>query len=71
VLRATRPGLGWRSSQPIIRSRSRARGRCLVGSVAGSISVCGPVDRFDAATVEALKPLVRAAAAEISGAMRR
>jgi DNA-binding IclR family transcriptional regulator len=42
----------------------------LDGSVAGSISVCGPVDRFDAATVEALKPLVRAAAAEISGAMR-
>jgi IclR family acetate operon transcriptional repressor len=42
----------------------------LDGAVAGSISICGPVDRFDAATVEALKPLVRAAAAEISDAMR-
>jgi DNA-binding IclR family transcriptional regulator len=42
----------------------------LDGSVAGSISVCGPVDRFDAATVEELKPLVRAASAEISGALR-
>lgn len=40
------------------------------GSVVGSISICGPVHRFDAATIESLKPLVRDAAAEICRAMR-
>lgn len=36
------------------------------GEVVGSISVCGPVSRFDVETVERYVPLVRAAAAEIS-----
>jgi IclR family acetate operon transcriptional repressor len=36
------------------------------GYAIGSISVCGPVDRFDRETVERLSPMVRAAAREIS-----
>lgn len=36
------------------------------GEVAGSISVCGPVSRFDPATVRRYIPMVREAAAEIS-----
>jgi IclR family transcriptional regulator, acetate operon repressor len=36
------------------------------GRVVGAISVCGPVDRFDASTVERFKPLVHAAARRIS-----
>jgi IclR family transcriptional regulator, acetate operon repressor len=42
----------------------------LDGSVVGSISVCGPITRFDDATLERLKPLVRAAGDEISRALR-
>ncbi|MEW6638079.1 MAG: IclR family transcriptional regulator C-terminal domain-containing protein, partial [Actinomycetota bacterium] len=37
------------------------------GYAVGSISVCGPVDRFDEETVERMRPLVRNAACEISG----
>lgn len=36
------------------------------GEVLGSISVCGPVSRFDSDTVDGLVPQVRAAAEEIS-----
>jgi IclR family acetate operon transcriptional repressor len=36
------------------------------GEVLGSLSVCGPVSRFDPETVQALIPQVRAAAQEIS-----
>lgn len=36
------------------------------GEVTGAISVCGPVDRFDAAACARYAPLVHAAAAEIS-----
>lgn len=36
------------------------------GYAAGSISVCGPVDRFDEETVERMRPLVLRAAQEIS-----
>lgn len=36
------------------------------GAVVGAISACGPVDRFDADTVERLKPRVADAAATIS-----
>lgn len=36
------------------------------GGVVGAISACGPADRFDAATVERLKPRVAAAAAAVS-----
>lgn len=39
------------------------------GEVLGSISVCGPVSRFDPATVDRYVPLVRSAAAEISAAL--
>ena len=41
----------------------------LEGDVAGAISVCGPVSRFDAATVAQYVPLVTAAAQEISRAL--
>jgi DNA-binding IclR family transcriptional regulator len=40
------------------------------GYATGSISVCGPVDRFDAETVKRIRPLVREAAREISLRMR-
>lgn len=36
------------------------------GNVIGAISVCGPIDRFDDATVERLTPLVREAATTIA-----
>ena len=36
------------------------------GRAIGSISVCGPVDRFEEETVRRLKPLVRDAAREVS-----
>jgi len=39
------------------------------GEVAGAISVCGPVSRFDAAAVERYAPLVTAAAREVSRAL--
>jgi DNA-binding IclR family transcriptional regulator len=39
------------------------------GEVAGAISACGPVSRFDPATVERYVPLVCQAAAEISRAL--
>jgi DNA-binding IclR family transcriptional regulator len=39
------------------------------GEVVGSISVCGPLDRFDGVTVERYLPLVRSAAEEISRAL--
>ena len=39
------------------------------GGVIGSISVCGPVDRFDDAAVARYLPVVRSAAAEISRAL--
>jgi len=42
----------------------------LDGHAVGSISVCGPVDRFDEDTVERLRPLVLGAAREISHVMR-
>jgi DNA-binding IclR family transcriptional regulator len=32
----------------------------------GSLSVCGPIDRFDEVVVEHLLPLVRGAAREVS-----
>lgn len=41
------------------------------GYAVGSISVCGPVDRFDGETVERMRPLVLGAAREISRALRR
>lgn len=37
-----------------------------LGTVVGGVSVCGPITRFDAETVERLKPLVRAGAATVS-----
>ncbi len=40
------------------------------GYAVGSISVCGPVDRFDRETVERMHPLVLDAAHEISYALR-
>lgn len=40
------------------------------GYAVGSISVCGPVDRFDEETVERMRPLVLGAAREISRALR-
>lgn len=36
------------------------------GHAVGSLSVCGPIDRFDRAVVERLLPLVRGAAREVS-----
>lgn len=39
------------------------------GEVVGAVSVCGPVNRFDAAAVERYAPLVHAAAEEISRAL--
>jgi IclR family transcriptional regulator, acetate operon repressor len=39
------------------------------GEVVGSISVCGPVSRFDRATVDRYLPMVRSAAADISSAL--
>lgn len=39
------------------------------GYALGSISVCGPVDRFDEQTVEHMRPLVLKAAREISRAL--
>jgi IclR family acetate operon transcriptional repressor len=39
------------------------------GEVAGAISVCGPVSRFDAAAVDRYVPLVTAAAREVSQAL--
>ncbi len=39
------------------------------GGVVGSISVCGPVDRFDDAAVARYLPVVRSAATEISRAL--
>ncbi|QYJ16589.1 Transcriptional regulator KdgR [Rubrobacter xylanophilus DSM 9941] len=39
------------------------------GYAVGSISVCGPVDRFGEETVERMRPLVRDAAREISGVL--
>jgi DNA-binding IclR family transcriptional regulator len=39
------------------------------GGVVGSISVCGPVDRFDDAAVARYLPIVRSAAREISRAL--
>jgi DNA-binding IclR family transcriptional regulator len=40
------------------------------GYAIGSISVCGPVDRFDGKTVESMRPLVLDAAHEISRVLR-
>jgi IclR family transcriptional regulator, acetate operon repressor len=40
------------------------------GHAVGSISACGPVDRFDEETVERMRPLVGGAAREISRAIR-
>lgn len=40
------------------------------GYAVGSISVCGPVDRFDTRTMERLGPLVREAAQEVSDRLR-
>lgn len=39
------------------------------GHAVGSISVCGPVDRFDEETVKRMRPLVLGAAREISHAL--
>jgi DNA-binding IclR family transcriptional regulator len=39
------------------------------GEVVGAISVCGPLNRFDAAVVERFAPLVRQAASEISAGL--
>ena len=39
------------------------------GDVVGSISVCGPVDRFDDATITRYVPIVASGAAEISRAL--
>jgi DNA-binding IclR family transcriptional regulator len=36
------------------------------GYAIGSLSVCGPVDRFDAETVERIRPLIRDAARQVS-----
>ena len=36
------------------------------GDVAGSISICGPIQRFDAATIRRYAPLVKRSAEEIS-----
>lgn len=41
----------------------------LDGAVVGSISVCGPLGRFDAEVVERLRPLVRTAADDVSRAL--
>lgn len=41
----------------------------LDGYAIGSISVCGPVDRFDEETVESMRPLVLSSAREISRAL--
>ncbi|MFT4028868.1 MAG: IclR family transcriptional regulator [Protaetiibacter sp.] len=37
-----------------------------LGAVVGSLSVCGPITRFDDETLQRLRPLVRAAAATVS-----
>ncbi len=39
------------------------------GLVVGAISVCGPIDRFDAQAVAIYKPLVRDAAAAVSAGL--
>lgn len=41
------------------------------GEIVGSISVCGPIQRFDADTLRRYAPLVRLAAEEISDALHR
>ena len=41
------------------------------GHAVGAVSTCGPVDRFDEATVERLLPLVRSAAHEVSSRIGR